>query len=37
MGRSRQHSRKDTFNRYHSAWEAKDPDAIVALHSEGST
>jgi len=25
------------FNRYHEAWEAKDPDAIVALHSEDST
>lgn len=25
------------FNRYHAAWEAKDPDAIVALHSEDST
>ncbi len=25
------------FNRYHAAWEAKDADAIAALHSEDST
>ncbi|MBJ8339141.1 nuclear transport factor 2 family protein [Antrihabitans sp. YC3-6] len=25
------------FNRYHDAWEAKDPDAIAALHSEDSS
>jgi uncharacterized protein (TIGR02246 family) len=25
------------FDRYHQAWEDKDPDAIVALHSEDST
>lgn len=25
------------FDRYHDAWEAKDPDAIVALHSEDSS
>jgi hypothetical protein len=27
----------EIFDRYHQAWESKDPDAIVALHSEGST
>lgn len=27
----------EIFNRYHEAWEAKDPDAIAALHSEDST
>lgn len=30
-------SLEDCFNRYHHAWEAKDPDAIAALHSEDST
>jgi uncharacterized protein (TIGR02246 family) len=25
------------FDRYHQAWDDKDPDAIVALHSEDST
>ncbi|GAA3383526.1 nuclear transport factor 2 family protein [Cryptosporangium minutisporangium] len=25
------------FDRYHAAWEAKDPDAITALHTEDST
>lgn len=25
------------FNRYHDAWEEKDPDAIAALHSDDST
>jgi uncharacterized protein (TIGR02246 family) len=25
------------FDRYHAAWEAKDPDAIAALHTEDST
>ena len=25
------------FTRYHEAWDAKDPDAIAALHSEDST
>jgi uncharacterized protein (TIGR02246 family) len=25
------------FERYHAAWESKDPDAIVALHSDDST
>jgi uncharacterized protein (TIGR02246 family) len=34
------HSRaalQEIFDRYHDAWEAKDPDAIVALHSEDSS
>lgn len=30
-------SLEEIFNRYHEAWEAKDPDAIAALHSEDST
>ena len=28
---------QQVFDRYHAAWEAKDPDAIVALHGEDST
>lgn len=30
-------SLEEIFDRYHEAWEAKDPDAIAALHSEDST
>jgi hypothetical protein len=28
---------QQVFDRYHAAWEAKDPDAIAALHTEDST
>ncbi|SHN47187.1 nuclear transport factor 2 family protein [Cryptosporangium aurantiacum] len=28
---------QQAFDRYHAAWEAKDPEAIAALHTEDST
>jgi hypothetical protein len=31
------HVLQQVFDRYHAAWEAKDPDAIAALHTDDST